>query len=204
MLRKFALYSNSYVVRQMRGTGRGGEVRDAWKVPVRKFRVRRVVVPRVYTYKTKTRSFQPHHHNQASEQDFISSAPIHVIINFIIQSLIGLIQVEYQSKSLSPFHAHPISMRTFFAAISIYSMGLATKMELQTRSICYSKILSHVILISGVLSSASLASTLLPHLLIISMAFWRRQNFLYYYQNKRIRSSCSKDVTKDMKVVVGV
>ncbi|KAK7822136.1 hypothetical protein CFP56_036970 [Quercus suber] len=202
----------------MRGSGRGGEVRDARKVPVRKFRVRRVVVPRVYTYKTKTRSFQPHHHNQASEQDFISSAPSHVIINFIIQSLIGLIQVEYQSKSLSPFHTHPISMRTFFAAISIYSMGLATKMELQTRSICYSKILNHVILISGVLSSASLASTLLPHLLIISvsgllydaatrfahMAFWRRQNFLYYYQNKRIRSSCSKDVTKEMKVVVGV
>ena len=58
-------YSNSKVVREMRGSGRGGEVRDAWKVPVRKFRVRRVVVPRVYTYKSKTRSFQPHHHNQA-------------------------------------------------------------------------------------------------------------------------------------------
>ena len=104
-----------------------------------------------------------------SEQDFISSAPNHVVFNFIIQSLIGLIQVEYQSKSLSPFHTHPISMRTFFAAISIYSMGLLTKMELQTRSPCYSKILGHVILISGVLCSASLASTLLPHLLIISV-----------------------------------
>ncbi|KAK4592996.1 hypothetical protein RGQ29_017222 [Quercus rubra] len=104
-----------------------------------------------------------------NEQDFISSAPNHVVFNFIIQSLIGLIQVEYQSKSLSPFHTHPISMRTFFAAISIYSMGLLTKMELQTRSPCYSKILGHVILISGVLSSASLASTLLPHLLIISV-----------------------------------
>ena len=102
-----------------------------------------------------------------SEQDFISSAPCHEVFIFLITSLIGLIQVDYQSKSLSPFDTHPISMWTSFAAINIFSMGLATKMELQTRSPSDSKILSQVIYISGVLSSASLASTLFPGLFII-------------------------------------
>ena len=102
-----------------------------------------------------------------SEQDFISSAPCHEVFIFLITSLIGLIQVDYQSKSLSPFDTHPISMWTSFAAINIFSMGLAIKMELQTRSPSYSKILSQVIYISGVLSSASLASTLFPGLFII-------------------------------------
>ena len=102
-----------------------------------------------------------------SEQDFISSAPCHEVFIFLITSLIGLIQVDYQSKSLSPFDTHPISLWTSFAAINIFSMGLAIKMELQTRSPSYSKILSQVIYISGVLSSASLASTLFPGLFII-------------------------------------
>lgn len=50
--------------------------------------------------------------------------------------------------------------------IEFFPRNRPTKMELQTRSPSYSKILSHVILISGVLSSASLASTLFPGLFI--------------------------------------
>ena len=81
-------------------------------------------------------------YNCTSEQDFISSAPTHVVFVFLIQSLIGLIQVEYQSKSLSPFDTRPLSMWTSFGAICIYSLGLATKMEPKTRSASYSKVLA--------------------------------------------------------------
>nr|POE81111.1 hypothetical protein CFP56_38032 [Quercus suber] len=102
----------------MRGSGRGGEVGNTRKLshPLRKFRVRRVrIVQRVYAKKSKSFHLQL---NQASEQDFISSAPTHVVFVFLIQSLIGLIQVEYQSKSLSPFDTHPISANHHVATVS--------------------------------------------------------------------------------------
>ncbi|KAL0007794.1 hypothetical protein SO802_009296, partial [Lithocarpus litseifolius] len=176
----------------MRGSGRGGEVGDTRKLghPLRKFRVRRVrIVQRVYAKKSKSFHLQL---SQASVQDFISSAPTHVVFVFLIQSLIGLIQVEYQSKSLSPFDTHPISMWTSFGAICIYSLGLATKMEPKARSASYSKVLSHVILISGVLSSASLASTLLPRFIIWAIL----PIMLTYILNKHVYKWLYQEIVK--------
>lgn len=74
--------------------------------------------------------------------------------------------MDYQSKNVSPFDTHPIHMWIFFAATSIYCLGLSTKIELKNDQPNYSKIIiSKMILCSGALSSLALASIFLPRLL---------------------------------------
>ncbi|KAJ0112791.1 hypothetical protein Patl1_00216 [Pistacia atlantica] len=152
---------------------RNNEVRGAGKseAPKLKFRVTRV---RVGTRENKERvrpKLQscpcPLHHNFPSfpvEQPSISSNRHHAIFLFLIPVMLGLLQVEYQSKNVSPFDTHPIHMWVFLAATYIYCMGLATNLELQNNPTTYSKIISHVILSLGALASVTLASVLFPWL----------------------------------------
>ncbi|KAH7576291.1 hypothetical protein JRO89_XS01G0028100 [Xanthoceras sorbifolium] len=135
------------------------------KRPVRKFRVmRRAAVAIKASNKMrpnmkKISCQQSHfHHNLESRHHFVF---IHVI-----PLLIGLLQVDYQSKNASPFDTHPINMWIFFAATAIYCLGLSIKMDSQNHQSTYSQIITgHFILCSGALSSVSLASIFLPRLL---------------------------------------
>ncbi|KAK3195065.1 hypothetical protein Dsin_026375 [Dipteronia sinensis] len=77
----------------------------------------------------------------------------------------GLLQIDYQSKSVSPFDTHPINIWVFFASTCLYCSGLFLKAELQIDQQNYSQFIDHVILSSGALSAVSLASILLPRLL---------------------------------------
>jgi hypothetical protein len=101
----------------------------------------------------------------ASEHEIIPSIPSHVVFVFWIPSLIDLLQLKDQSKNVSPFDTHPINIWISFSALCIYCLSLATKMEIQTNWTSCSKILGHVIVISGALASVSLATIFLPHFL---------------------------------------
>ncbi|KAK3206005.1 hypothetical protein Dsin_020051 [Dipteronia sinensis] len=92
-------------------------------------------------------------------------ARIHVVLTSLIPLLMGLLQVDYQSKSLSPFDEHPIQIWVFFAATCIYCLGLFLKMELQIDQPNYSRYINHVILSSSALSAVALFSIFLPCLL---------------------------------------
>ncbi|KAJ0053996.1 hypothetical protein Pint_00188 [Pistacia integerrima] len=88
-----------------------------------------------------------------------------MIFLFLVPVMLGLLQVEYQSKNVSPFDTHPINMWVFLAATCIYCTGLATNLELQNHTTTHSKIISHVILSSGALTLVTLASVLFPCLI---------------------------------------
>ncbi|KAK3195091.1 hypothetical protein Dsin_026401 [Dipteronia sinensis] len=86
-------------------------------------------------------------------------ARIHDAFKYLIPVLIGLLQVEYQSKRLSPFDTHPINMWIFLGATCSYCLGLCFENEFQN------KFIHGVILSSGALTSISLVSIFLPRLL---------------------------------------
>ncbi|KAH7576290.1 hypothetical protein JRO89_XS01G0027900 [Xanthoceras sorbifolium] len=156
------------------------------KQPVRKFRVRRAVVAIKASNKMrpnmqKISCQQSHfHHNlerrhfkrlegftvQARYWKYHISIRHHFVFTYVIPLLIGLLQVDYQSKNASPFDTHPINMWIFFAATAIYCLGLSIKMDSQNHQSTYFQIITgHFILFSGALSSVSLASIFLPRLL---------------------------------------
>ncbi|GFY90874.1 hypothetical protein Acr_07g0010700 [Actinidia rufa] len=79
--------------------------------------------------------------------------------------LIGLIQINYQNSKESPFETHPASMPISILAICFYFFGVALKQKFKAeikRRNC-TRALKRAILISGVLSPASLISVLLPN-----------------------------------------
>ncbi|KAJ0111214.1 hypothetical protein Patl1_00194 [Pistacia atlantica] len=87
--------------------------------------------------------------------------------------MIGLLQVDYQSKNVSPFDTYPINMWVFLAATCIYCVGLATNWELQNHPTTYFKIISKVTLSSGALASVTLASVLVPPLIgWLTLCLW--------------------------------
>ncbi|KAJ0051803.1 hypothetical protein Pint_00190 [Pistacia integerrima] len=88
-----------------------------------------------------------------------------MIFLFLIPLMLGLLQVEYQSKNVSPFDTHPINMWVFLAATCIYCGELATNLESQNHPTTCSKIISRVILSSGAFASVTLASVLVPRLI---------------------------------------
>ncbi|KAJ0053994.1 hypothetical protein Pint_00186 [Pistacia integerrima] len=88
-----------------------------------------------------------------------------MIFLFLIPVMLGLLQVEYQSKNVSPFDTHPINMWVFLAATFIYCAGLATNLESHNHPTTRSKIISRVILSPGALASVTLASVLVLRLI---------------------------------------
>ncbi|KAJ0053989.1 hypothetical protein Pint_00183 [Pistacia integerrima] len=88
-----------------------------------------------------------------------------MIFLFLIPVMIGLLQVEYQNKNVSPFDIHPINMWVFLAATCIYCVGLATNLESYNYPTACSKIISHLIINSGALASITLASVLVSSLI---------------------------------------
>ncbi|KAL5794885.1 hypothetical protein ACOSP7_003479 [Xanthoceras sorbifolium] len=86
----------------------------------------------------------------------------HTVFKYLIPVLIALLQVDYQSKPLSPFDTHPVNMWVFFVATCCYYLGFYIEKELQIHWPHYSQCISGVILSSGALSSISLASIFLP------------------------------------------
>ncbi|KAJ0111537.1 hypothetical protein Patl1_00200 [Pistacia atlantica] len=153
---------------------RNNEVRGAGKseAPKLKVRVSRVTVGKRKNKERVRPKLQscpcPLHHNFPSfpdEQLSISSNPQHTIFLFLIPVMLALLQVEYQSKSVSPFETHPISMSVFLGATFIFCEGLATNWESHNRPATRSKVISCVIPSSGALASVTLAAVLVPRLI---------------------------------------
>ncbi|XP_057510844.1 uncharacterized protein LOC130793243 [Actinidia eriantha] len=79
--------------------------------------------------------------------------------------LIDLIQINYQNSKDSPFETQPASMPISILAICFYGFGVAFKQKFKAeikRRNCM-RAFKRAILISGVLSPASLISVLLPN-----------------------------------------
>ncbi|KAF7139283.1 hypothetical protein RHSIM_Rhsim07G0031400 [Rhododendron simsii] len=102
-------------------------------------------------------------YDSARMQGNISSTTCDVVYAFFVTTLIGLLQVKYQNKNASPFETHPTTMRTFVITMWTYSLATAGKSVTKKygANCCY-KIFGHVSIISGALSSVSLAAVFLP------------------------------------------
>ena len=68
--------------------------------------------------------------------------------------LLAFLQVDHNN--------HPANVWGFLAGTCLYFLALELKMKINTRSESYSRILDHVLLISGAFSSLSLLSIFLP------------------------------------------
>ncbi|CAK9159383.1 unnamed protein product [Ilex paraguariensis] len=106
--------------------------------------------------------FDFHFSDSGSKQKFTSSSPpCHVVFKYLVPLLAALVTMQYQSKGKDPFEARPINMWCFCIATSIYCLAMGIRNQIQTPK--YLQILlSHVILVAGVLSSVSLGSVILP------------------------------------------
>ncbi|CAK9162520.1 unnamed protein product [Ilex paraguariensis] len=104
----------------------------------------------------------PRYASSGSKQKFTSSSPpCHVVFKYLVPLLAALVTMQYQSKGKDPFEARPINMWCFCIATSIYCLAMGIRNQIQTPK--YLQILlSHVILVAGVLSSVSLGSVILP------------------------------------------
>ncbi|KAG5538644.1 hypothetical protein RHGRI_019265 [Rhododendron griersonianum] len=90
-------------------------------------------------------------------QGSISSTTCHVVYAFLVTTLIGLLQVKYQNKNVSPFETHPSTIQTFVMTMCSYSLATVGKSITKKYDANCSKIFGHVSTISGALSSVSLA-----------------------------------------------
>ena len=100
--------------------------------------------------------------DMARVQGFISSTMPHVVYAFLVATLIGLLQMKYQNKSVSPFETHSTNMTSFVLTLCAYCLAMVGKNIHKNHGGNYTKILGHVILISQTLSSVSLATIFLP------------------------------------------
>ncbi|KAB1211759.1 hypothetical protein CJ030_MR6G025632 [Morella rubra] len=102
------------------------------------------------------------HLAEASPQAFVGfSAPFLATVQFLIQVLVNILQVEYQSSSTSPFETHGTTMSLFIATVCLHVMAL---MEI-TKAAPYTSYLPTARLIcsiSGVLASTLLVLILFP------------------------------------------
>ncbi|KAG5538642.1 hypothetical protein RHGRI_019264 [Rhododendron griersonianum] len=107
-------------------------------------------------------------------QGSTSFTTCHAVYTFLVTTLIGLLQVKYQNKNVSPFETHLTSIRSFVIAVFIYCLVTVGKIITKNYGANCSKILGYVSLISGTLSSVSLAVIFLPTLLssVIMFIIW--------------------------------
>ncbi|KAH7863189.1 hypothetical protein Vadar_014560 [Vaccinium darrowii] len=107
-------------------------------------------------------------------QGSMSSTTCHVVYGFLITTLIGLLQLKYQNKKVSPFETHLALIGTFGTTMCIYSFAMVGKIKAKNYSAKYYEIFSHVSILSGVLSSVSLAMIFLPRSLnfLIMIIIW--------------------------------
>ncbi|CAK9172171.1 unnamed protein product [Ilex paraguariensis] len=94
---------------------------------------------------------------------FSTEVSEHAVYAFFITSLIGLLQLKYQNKDVSPLETHPTTMKTFIITLSIYCSTLAAKVIDQPHHLNYSQLFGCLSPIFGALSSISLLSIFLPH-----------------------------------------
>ena len=91
--------------------------------------------------------------------------PWHAVFAFLNPLLIGVLQVQCQGQSVSPFDTHRSDMWTFLLATLVYCFAFAANIKRRGGRTTYALISGHVALISGSLSSVSLVSVFLPKLL---------------------------------------
>ncbi|KAH7862888.1 hypothetical protein Vadar_010666 [Vaccinium darrowii] len=107
-------------------------------------------------------------------QGSMSSTTCHVVYGFLISTLIGLLQLKYQNKKVSPFETHPALIRMFVATMCIYSLAMVGKITAANYRAKCCEIFSRVSILSGALSSVSLAMIFLPPSLssLIMIIIW--------------------------------
>ncbi|PON46604.1 hypothetical protein PanWU01x14_250340 [Parasponia andersonii] len=100
----------------------------------------------------------------------------------MITILCSFIQVEFQSKSSSPFDTHYWIMSTFLVALSTYVLAWATvtieeaqpraTIEAQVKNSNHSGVMSRISHMSGALASVLLLLIILPVLGWVTFLLW--------------------------------
>lgn len=98
----------------------------------------------------------------------------HTVLKYLIPSLFGVVSEKCQAKSEDPFETQPLQTWSFVAAILSYSLLFLAMKKLQNSCHKYVDALNGVAFASGVLSSFSLLSLLLPYYpgLVLLEASW--------------------------------
>ncbi|KAL3516940.1 hypothetical protein ACH5RR_023842 [Cinchona calisaya] len=99
----------------------------------------------------------------AIEQQSNWTPPCHTIFKYLIPSLLAVVAVKYQAISKDPCRTRPLHTWSFLISIFLYSLVLFAAKQSRKRYGNYLKSLDRAALASGVVSSLSLISLLLPH-----------------------------------------
>ncbi|KAH7864372.1 hypothetical protein Vadar_028880 [Vaccinium darrowii] len=96
-----------------------------------------------------------------------STSSCHVVLTFIIPVLINLIQLKYQESQTSPFETHPKSMGIAVVGLLLYCLAYDAETRVASlpvgrRRSTYEWIPARAMVVFGLLSVTSLASTLFP------------------------------------------
>ncbi|XAR63207.1 hypothetical protein NMG60_11023065 [Bertholletia excelsa] len=96
-------------------------------------------------------------YDRAGERRSTSSSTRHVVLAFLVSSLIGLLQLKYQNKSITHFDTHP--MATCLTSLCAYCLANeAEAIAQKRRAKHHSRIPGQLALVLGALSSVLLAS----------------------------------------------
>ncbi|KAL3516939.1 hypothetical protein ACH5RR_023841 [Cinchona calisaya] len=99
------------------------------------------------------------------QQQWKWTPPCHTIFKWLIPSLLAVVAVKYQAISEDPSGTRPLHTWSFLIAMFLYSLVLFAAKQSRKHYHKHLQSLGRVALASGVVSSLSLLSLLLPHFL---------------------------------------
>ncbi|KAL3516937.1 hypothetical protein ACH5RR_023839 [Cinchona calisaya] len=98
------------------------------------------------------------------QQQWKWTPPCHTIFKYLIPSLLAIVAVKYQAINKDPSRTRPLQTWSFLIAILLYSLVLFAAKQSRNRCNRYLESLGRAALASGVVSSLSLISLLLPYI----------------------------------------
>ena len=102
-----------------------------------------------------------------------TSMSLHAIVGYAIPTLSAFMQLEFQSKSSSPFDTHYWTMLCFFIALFAYMAAWAkTSATAHGGQPCFGSAASNICVMSGALASVLLLKIVVPPLGWVAVALW--------------------------------
>ena len=108
----------------------------------------------------------------SNEQRVDSLSPLHAVIIFLITTLGGYLQIQYQSKNISPFDEHGNILLAIFLTLSVYAMCLMAEFKLQTHNSIYISTIKRFAPLIGILVVVLLMIILFPLLGLVAFILW--------------------------------
>ncbi|XP_027337981.1 uncharacterized protein LOC113851639 [Abrus precatorius] len=99
-------------------------------------------------------------------------SPLNGVIIFVVTTLGGYLQIQYQTKKLSPFEEHYEIMWAVSVALSLYSAMLIAELKFHVHKYCFLSIIKRFTVLMGALVAVLLTIIILPLFGYFKLLLW--------------------------------